>query len=146
MRAYSYCLESAALADYNWLSKELRSDRVAVMSNQDQEHATPPASEDAGVATSVAPVRKPAAPARKPRQLPPYKVLLHNDDVNTFEHVIKSIRRLTTLSTEDALLKALEAHDAGVSLLLVTHRERAELFAEQFASLSMTVSIEPAEA
>jgi ATP-dependent Clp protease adapter protein ClpS len=70
-------------------------------------------------------------------------VLLHNDDVNTFEHVIVSIVKLTALSSQEAILRTLEAHEAGVALLLVTHRERAELYQEQFASLSLSVTIEP---
>jgi ATP-dependent Clp protease adaptor protein ClpS len=98
----------------------------------------------AGMTTLQAPVRKPAPPKRLPRKLPPFKVLLHNDDVNTFEHVIRSIVQLTTLTTKEALLRALEAHEAGVTLLLVTHQERAELYVEQFMSLSLSVTIEPA--
>jgi len=86
----------------------------------------------------------PNTPARRPKELPPFRVLLHNDDVNTFEYVIQSIISLTTLSTQDALLRTLEAHEAGVALLLVTHQERAELFVEQFASLQLTVTAEPA--
>jgi len=70
-------------------------------------------------------------------------VLLHNDDVNTVEHVILSIVKLTTLSTEDAVSRTLEAHNNGLALLLITHKERAELYQEQFASLSLTVTIEP---
>jgi len=38
-----------------------------------------------------------------------------------------------------------EAHKTGVALLLVTHKERAELYAEQFATFKITVTIEPAE-
>ncbi len=75
--------------------------------------------------------------------LPPYRVLLHNDDVNTFEHVITAILKLTHLSAEDAVQRTIEAHERGVSLLLVTHRERAELYVEQFQSLSLTVTCEP---
>ncbi len=116
------------------------------MTDENRENAAQPETPDVGTATLSAPVRKPAPPKRTPEKLPPYKVLLHNDDVNTFEHVIKSIRRLTALSAEEAVLRALEAHEGGVALLVVTHRERAELFVEQFASLSMTVTIEPAEA
>ena len=77
------------------------------------------------------------------RQLPPYRVLLHNDDVNTVDHVVHSIVRITSLQVEAAAVKTLEAHERGVALLLVTHRERAELIQEQFTSASLTVTIEP---
>ena len=33
----------------------------------------------------------------------------------------------------------------GVALLLTTHKERAELYQEQFQSKGLTVTIEPAE-
>ena len=83
-------------------------------------------------------------PAKKPpKQLPPYKVLLHNDDVSEFEYVILTICRITTLSPQEADLRAQEAHRTGVSLLLVTHKERAELYQEQFTSAKLTVTIEP---
>ena len=104
-----------------------------------------PDSHDSKASTLTTPIRKPAPPKRKPKKLPPFRVLLHNDDENTFDHVIKSVRRLTTLSSQEAQVKAVEAHDTGVALLLVTHRERAELYVEQFASLSVTVTAEPAE-
>ena len=102
--------------------------------------------EEGGTATITAPTQKPSPPKHKPKKLPPYKVLLHNDDVNSFEHVIQSVVRLTAVAPQDALLKALEAHETGVALLLVTHKERAELYVDQFASLSLTVTMEPAEA
>jgi ATP-dependent Clp protease adapter protein ClpS len=37
----------------------------------------------------------------------------------------------------------LEAHQRGISLLLTTHREHAELLHEQFHSKHLTVTIEP---
>ena len=77
------------------------------------------------------------------RQLPPFRVILHNDDVNTFEHVIRTILRLTNLSEMDAIKRALEAHETGCSLLLVTHKERAELYVEQFATFHLLVTCEP---
>ena len=46
----------------------------------------------------------------------------------------------------EAIDRMAEAHSTGVALLLVCHQERAELYAEQFASLSITISIEPDEA
>jgi len=100
-------------------------------------------SEEEGAATATQAPPRPTPTRRKPKQLPPYKVLLHNDDANTIEHVILAIVKLTALSTKDAVRRTLEAHETGVSLLLVTHQERAELYREQFASLSLTVTIEP---
>jgi ATP-dependent Clp protease adaptor protein ClpS len=102
--------------------------------------------EECESATATVPAQKPAPPKRDPRMLPPCKVLLHNDDVNTFDHVIRSIVRLTRLRENDAVVKVIEAHEQGLALLLVTHRERAELYLDQFASLNITITIETDEA
>jgi len=75
--------------------------------------------------------------------LPPYQVILHNDDVNSFEHVIRTILLLTPLKEPEAVARTIEAHETGSSILLVTHRERAELYVEQFASRNLTVTCEP---
>ena len=88
---------------------------------------------------------KPSPKRGPPEMLPPWKVLLHNDDENAFDHVIGTIVELTTLNAQDAETRAKEAHDTGVSLLLVTHKERAELYEDQFKSKSLVVTIEPAE-
>ena len=90
--------------------------------------------------SNVATTTKPAPP--KPRMLPPWKVLLHNDDVNDMEHVVATIVMLTTLNDQDAKLRMLEAHNRGVALLLTTHRERAELYRDQFTSRGLTVTLE----
>jgi ATP-dependent Clp protease adaptor protein ClpS len=81
--------------------------------------------------------------AHRTDHLPPYRVILHNDDVNTFDHVIRTIVRLTPLSQEEAVRRTMEAHETGSSVLLVTHKERAELYVEQFASCNLTVTCEP---
>jgi len=86
---------------------------------------------------------KPAPP--KPRQLPPWKVILHDDDVNDMVYVVESIQMLTPLNRQHAVLRMLEAHTRGLSLLLTTHRERAELYQQQFGSRNLTVTIEAAE-
>lgn len=85
--------------------------------------------------------RKPQPPQTKP--LPRWKVLLHNDDVNEMEYVVRTIMSLTTIEETAAVKKATEAHKAGLSLLLTTHQERAELFQQQFQSANLTVTIEP---
>jgi ATP-dependent Clp protease adaptor protein ClpS len=101
------------------------------------------ASGDNATATVSEPKEKLRPSDRKPGYLPPYKVMLHNDDVNTFEHVITTIIKLTSLTPEDAIQRTIEAHESGVALLLVTHKERAELYQEQFMSASLTVTVEP---
>ena len=102
---------------------------------------------DVAVQEPPAPVRqekKAPAPQRPPVELlPRFKVLLHNDDVNEMEYVIRSVCRITPLGVEDAIVRVIEAHRSGLSLLLVTHQELAELYQDQFTSASLTVTIEP---
>lgn len=78
-------------------------------------------------------------------ELPKWKVLLHNDDVNFMEDVVEAIIDLTPLDMNQAIERMLEAHMRGVSLLLVTHQERAELYSEQFLSKKLMVTIEPTD-
>jgi ATP-dependent Clp protease adaptor protein ClpS len=100
--------------------------------------AKPKRSSKGGTATKPAPKKDP------PGQLPPWKVLLHNDDKNDVGHVIGTIVELTPLNKQEAELRTKEAHRTGVALLLTTHKERAELYQDQFQSKGLTVSIEPA--
>lgn len=100
-----------------------------------------------GGATAVKPPpRKKKSPRKNPpKPLPPWKVLLHNDDKNDMVYVVLTIMQLTPLKEQDAVNRMLEAHKTGVALLLTTHKERAELYREQFKSKGLTVTIEPAE-
>ena len=113
----------------------------------DQDSHSADAGDDQDVAVKSPPAKstnqKPAPAEAPPKQLPPYKVLLHNDDENVFDYVIKSICRIVALSQQDAELRATEADKTGVALLLMTHKERAELYQEQFTSAGLTVTIEP---
>lgn len=103
------------------------------------------AASDTGAAVKAKPSQK-KKPARKPpSHLPPWKVLLHNDDKNDMPSVVMAIIELTPLKEQEAILRMKEAHETGVALLLTTHKERAELYKDQFESKGMTVTIEPAE-
>jgi ATP-dependent Clp protease adapter protein ClpS len=95
-------------------------------------------------ATKAVRTRKKSPAKKPPKPLPPWRVLLHNDDKNDVMFVVETIVMLTPLNRQDAELRTVEANDTGVSLLLVTHRERAELYKDQFESKGLTVSIEPA--
>ena len=108
----------------------------------------PTRGEESGSGTAtIKPKRAPKKnPQQKPPQpLPPWKVLLHNDDKNEFHFVIRTVMELTPLKEQEAVDRTTEANDTGVALLLVTHKERAELYQEQFQSKGLVVTIEPAE-
>ena len=92
-------------------------------------------------AVSATPTPRTAPPRLD--KMPPWKVLLHNDDVNDMLHVVESIVMLGLANRHVAMLRTLEAHSKGIALLLVTHRERAELLQEQLASRKLTATIEP---
>ena len=79
----------------------------------------------------------------EPKLLPPFRVILHNDDVNDVVDVVRTIVMLTPLNPREAVRRMWEAHRSGMSLLLVTHKERAELYVEQFQSRNLVVTIEP---
>lgn len=78
------------------------------------------------------------------RMLPRYKVILVFDRENHLMCIMQSVMDLMHFCRTEATHKMWEAHHWGSSLLLVTWRERAELYAEQFASRGLRVSIEPA--
>jgi len=99
-----------------------------------------------GTATAKPKRARKTTPKNKPPQmLPPWKVLLHNDDKNEMGYVVSTIRELTTLNEQDAKQRTVEAHETGVALLVTTHKERAELYKDQFESKGLVVTIEPAE-
>jgi ATP-dependent Clp protease adapter protein ClpS len=78
------------------------------------------------------------------RSLPRYKVILQNNAATDMMFVVRTIMELTRLCRAEATHKMWEAHHSGRSLLLITYRERAELYVEQFASRGLNVTIEPA--
>jgi ATP-dependent Clp protease adaptor protein ClpS len=99
-----------------------------------------------GAAVKTKPIKQSKTTPRKkpPQQLPPWKVLLHNDDKSDMIFVVRTILELTALKEQEAVLRMKEAHETGVALLVTTHKERAELYKDQFASKGLTVTIEPA--
>src|SRR3954447_21707973 len=106
----------------------------------------PGGGEEGGTATAKPTAARKTSPKRKPpRHLPQWKVLLHNDDKNDMGFVVKTVMELTPLNEQEAKLRTVEANDTGVALLLTTHKERAELYQEQFTSKGLVVTIEPAE-
>ena len=74
---------------------------------------------------------------------PKYKVLLHNDPVNSMEYVTISLREVVPqLSEQDAIAIMLEAHNTGIGLVIVCHLEPAEFYSEALKSKGISSSIE----
>ena len=74
---------------------------------------------------------------------PKYKVLLHNDPVNSMEYVATSLREVVPqLSEQDAIAIMLEAHNTGVGLVIVCDLEPAEFYSESLKSKGISSSIE----
>lgn len=85
------------------------------------------------------------APAGKPITLPPYAVMLHNDDVNTMDHVVHALlASVPELAPEEAVQVMLTAHEEGVALVITCPLERAELYRERLEREGLTATIERA--
>jgi len=76
--------------------------------------------------------------------MPRYKVLLHNDDVNSMEHVVKALRKVFRFDEPECVRLMIEAHNNGVALCAVEPLEQAELHRDQLAASSLSATIEPA--
>lgn len=84
------------------------------------------------------------APERVRKRSPRYKVLLHNDPVNSMEYVVTTLRQVVPqLSEQDAMAVMLEAHNTGVGLVIVCDIEPAEFYCETLKSKGLTSTIEP---
>jgi len=75
--------------------------------------------------------------------LPRCRLILHKNEAAELMVVVRAIMELTRFCRHEATHKMWEAHHSGRSLLLTTHRERAELYVEQFADKGVCVSVEP---
>lgn len=111
-----------------------------------------PYKEDTGGGTAV--VEAPAKP--KHRKAPLYHVILHNDDLHTYEYVVVMLMQLFFKTAEQAYHHACEVDRAGVTIVETTTLERAELKRDQIKAFgkdpliedspgSMFASIEPAD-
>ncbi len=75
--------------------------------------------------------------------LPPYRLMLHNDDVNSMDHVVEALLRcVPELPPEEAVRIMLAAHSDGVALVLVCPLERAELYRDRLEQQGLTSTIE----
>jgi hypothetical protein len=82
--------------------------------------------------------------ALRPGPLPLYQLILHRSGDHDLMRTLRTIMELTRFGWQEATEKIAEAENQGRCQLLVTHKERAELFAELFTNRKLPVSIERA--
>ncbi len=77
---------------------------------------------------------------------PRYRVLLHNDEFNSMEYVVQSlVETVPSLTVPQAVDIMMQAHNAGVGLVIVCELEHAEFYCETLKSKGLTSTIEPDE-
>lgn len=98
--------------------------------------------------TPTAPVRE--APIATPELtfrvewLPPYKVIVHNNDHNTFDEVIAILMAAVPgLGLEGAIGYTYEIHLTGAAVVFVGDVEEAEHCARTIRSIGIKVTVEP---
>lgn len=108
--------------------------------------------------TTITPPKEKTKPEgeQKFKLLPPYHVILFNDDDHSFEYVIAMMQSLFGHPREKGYLIAWNVHTQGRAICDTTSKERAELKREQIHAFgpdpmierckgSMSAEIEPAE-
>jgi ATP-dependent Clp protease adaptor protein ClpS len=79
----------------------------------------------------------------RPVVLPPYAVILHNDDHNDMAYVVRSlVICVPEVTAEQAVEIMYEAHQNGRALVIVCPLERAELYRDRLESRGLTATIE----
>ena len=92
---------------------------------------------------------------RKTEGLPPYNVVLLDDDDHSFEYVIRMLGKLFGYPPHRGYRMAMEVHTTGRVIVATTHLEHAELKRDQIHAFgpdpriprckgSMSATIEPA--
>ncbi|GFE69356.1 ATP-dependent Clp protease adaptor protein ClpS [Chroococcus sp. FPU101] len=86
---------------------------------------------------STSTVRKPA---------PRYRVLLHNDDYNSMEHVVQTLMQtIAGMTQPQAVDIMMEAHTNGLALVITCALEHAEFYSETLKAHGLSSTIEPDE-
>ena len=106
--------------------------------------ATSPAPPDTERSTRIEDI-----PVAETELEPPYRVLVHNDDVTPMDFVLAVLRSVFTLSSSDAMVVMLRAHYTGLSYVMTLPFEEAKYRVgkahsqARAAGYPLTFSIEP---
>lgn len=84
-----------------------------------------------------------AREAERTEILPPYAVILHNDDVNEMLYVVQSLLIcVPELDAQQATEVMLQAHLHGQARVVTCPLERAELYRDRLEGRGLTATIE----
>lgn len=76
--------------------------------------------------------------------LPPYKVILFDDDENEMMYVVFALlKSVNSLSIQEAQRIMLTAHLTGSAVVIVCPKEAAEYYQERLLSYNLIATIEP---
>ena len=72
-----------------------------------------------------------------------YNVILHNDEHNSMDHVVESLRKAVPgMTLGKAVAIMWEAHTSGKALVISCPLELAELYQQRILSFGLTATIE----
>ncbi|KAF6257797.1 ATP-dependent Clp protease adaptor protein ClpS-domain-containing protein [Scenedesmus sp. NREL 46B-D3] len=75
---------------------------------------------------------------------PIYKVMLHNDNYNRREYVVKCLMKTVEgLTMDDAVFVMQEAHETGVAMVVACAQDKAETYVETMRLNGLIASMEP---
>ena len=81
--------------------------------------------------STALPLVRPTVDSGEQTQLePPYRVLIHNDDVTTFDYVIHVLSAVFLLSDELAEHVAEAAHNNGTAIVVIRPKSEADKLAK----------------
>jgi ATP-dependent Clp protease adaptor protein ClpS len=99
-------------------------------------------SDDQAVATAPAkPEKKPRSAKQRPKALPPYHVVLLDDEDHTYEYVMEMLRSLFGYPPEQGFRIADEVNNRHKAIVCTTHKERAELKRDQIHAFGTDVRV-----
>jgi ATP-dependent Clp protease adaptor protein ClpS len=80
------------------------------------------------------------------QRFPPYKVVVHNNDFNTYEEVIRIlVKAVPGMTRARAFALAFEIDTSGAAVPYVGPKERAEAVAAVIRTIGIKVTVEPDE-
>ncbi|HZZ41413.1 MAG TPA: ATP-dependent Clp protease adaptor ClpS [Tepidisphaeraceae bacterium] len=90
-----------------------------------------------GGAATKSPPKEETKSSEKVKELPPFNVVLLNDDDHSYEYVIEMLKALFGHPAEMGFKLAQQVDERGKAVVLTTHKEKAELKRDQIHAYGM---------